>query len=169
MKKLIVLFVLVLGTLGSAWAQGYAFVNSELIFKSQTDYNDAIKQLDELSALYQKNIDDAYAELDKTYNNFVAQKNYLSETNQKVREDEIVAREKEIKKYQEDVFGQEGDLMKKRVELIKPIQDRVFEAINQYATTNQLGMIVDRANNQTLLYYSPALDKTDEIINMLKK
>lgn len=83
------------------------------------------------------------------------------------REEQIVNREKEIKKYQQDVFGPEGELMKKRIELIKPIQERVFAAINKYAETNNLGMDVDRANNQTLLYYQPALDKTDEIIKML--
>ena len=60
-------------------------------------------------------------------------------------------------------------MMKKRLELIKPTQERVFAAINKYAETNSLGMVVDRANNQTLLYYSPALDKTEEIINSLNK
>lgn len=108
-----------------------------------------------------------YAELDETFNNYAAQRGYLSETSRQNREEQIVNREKEIKKYQQDVFGPEGELMKKRIELIKPIQERVFAAINKYAETNNLGMVVDRANNQTLLYYQPALDKTDEIIKML--
>ena len=167
MKKFVVLFALVFCAASGAWAQSYVFVNSETIFKSQTDYNSAIKQLDDLSAEYQKNIDDAYAELDETFNNYAAQRGYLSETSRQNREEQIVNREKEIKKYQQDVFGPEGELMKKRIELIKPIQERVFAAINKYAETNNLGMVVDRANNQTLLYYQPALDKTDEIIKML--
>ena len=165
MKKFVVLFALVFCAASGAWAQSYVFVNSETIFKSQADYNSAIKQLDDLSAEYQKNIDDAYAELDETFNNYAAQRGYLSETSRQNREEQIVNREKEIKKYQQDVFGPE--LMKKRIELIKPIQERVFAAINKYAETNNLGMVVDRANNQTLLYYQPALDKTDEIIKML--
>ena len=164
MKKFVVLFALVFCAASGAWAQSYVFVNSETIFKSQADYNSAIKQLDDLSAEYQKNIDDAYAELDETFNNYAAQRGYLSETSRQNREEQIVNREKEIKKYQQDVFGPEGELMKKRIELIKPIQER---AINKYAETNNLGMVVDRANNQTLLYYQPALDKTDEIIKML--
>ncbi|VDR35041.1 Outer membrane protein [Alistipes sp. cv1] len=167
MKKFVVLFAFVFCAVSGAWAQSYVFVNSETIFKSQADYNSAIKQLDDLSAEYQKNIDDAYAELDETFNNYAAQRGYLSETSRQNREEQIVNREKEIKKYQQDVFGPEGELMKKRIELIKPIQERVFAAINKYAETNNLGMVVDRANNQTLLYYQPALDKTDEIIKML--
>ena len=167
MKKFVVLFAFVFCAVSGAWAQSYVFVNSETIFKSQADYNSTIKQLDDLSAEYQKNIDDAYAELDETFNNYAAQRGYLSETSRQNREEQIVNREKEIKKYQQDVFGPEGELMKKRIELIKPIQERVFAAINKYAETNTLGMVVDRANNQTLLYYQPALDKTDEIIKML--
>ena len=90
-------------------------------------------------------------------------------TNRNAREEEIIKREKDIKKYQQEVFGPEGDLIKKRLELIKPIQERVFAAINQYAETNQITMVIDRANNQTLLYYAPALDKTNAIITLLKQ
>ena len=142
MKKLIVLFVLAVAATGSALAQSsYVFVDSEAIFKSLDDYNAAIKQLDDLSAQYQKNIDEAYATLDQMYETYQSQKGYLSEI----------------------------DLIKKRLELIKPIQERVFAAINQYAETNQITMVIDRANNQTLLYYAPALDKTNAIITLLKQ
>ena len=99
MKKFVVLFALVFCAASGAWAQSYVFVNSETIFKSQADYNSAIKQLDDLSAEYQKNIDDAYAELDETFNNYAAQRGYLSETSRQNREEQIVNREKEIKKY----------------------------------------------------------------------
>ena len=114
MKKFVVLFAFVFCAVSGAWAQSYVFVNSETIFKSQADYNSAIKQLDDLSAEYQKNIDDAYAELDETFNNYAAQRGYLSETSRQNREEQIVNREKEIKKYQQDVFGPEGELMAER-------------------------------------------------------
>ena len=153
---------------GGLSAQGYIFINSETVFKSQADYNAALAQIDTLSSVYQKNIDKAYADLDEDYNNYVAQKSYLSETERQTRENTIVTREKEIKKYQDDVFGPDGDLMKKRVELIKPIQERVFAVINKYANEHKLDMVIDRANNQTLLFYRPELDKTDTIINLLK-
>ena len=103
------------------------------------------------------------------YETYQSQKGYLSEINRNAREEEIIKREKDIKKYQQEVFGPEGDLIKKRLGLIKPIQERVFAAINQYAETNQITMVIDRANNQTLLYYAPALDKTNAIITLLKQ
>ena len=103
------------------------------------------------------------------YETYQSQKGYLSEINRNALEEEIIKREKDIKKYQQEVFGPEGDLIKKRLELIKPIQERVFAAINQYAETNQITMVIDRANNQTLLYYAPALDKTNAIITLLKQ
>ena len=110
MKKLIVLFVLAVAATGSALAQSsYVFVDSEAIFKSLDDYNAAIKQLDDLSAQYQKNIDEAYATLDQMYETYQSQKGYLSEINRNAREEEIIKREKDIKKYQQEVFGPEGD------------------------------------------------------------
>ena len=77
--------------------------------------------------------------------------------------------EKEVQQYQQDVLGPKGDLMKKRTELIKPIQERVFAAINSYAEAHQYTMVLDVVNNQTLLYYSPSLDKTQDVINLLNK
>lgn len=167
MKKVLVLIAAVFCSLSAVYAQGYIFVNSETIFKSQASYNTAIKDLETLAQTYQKNIDEAYAELDKTFNNYQAQKSYLSESARQIREEDIIKREKEIEKYQEDVLGQDGDLMKKRVEKIKPIQDKVFGAINSYAEKNGNSMVIDIVNNATLLYYSKSLDKTQEVINLL--
>lgn len=151
------------------YAQSYMFVNSETIFKSQTDYNAAIQQLEELTAAYQKNIDNAYATIEQAYNNYQAQKAYLSDTRQAEREEEIISMERKVTDYQKEKFGPEGELMKKRLELIKPIQERVFGAISKYAEANGYTMVVDIVNNQTLLYYSPALNKTEEIITLLNQ
>ena len=166
MKKFLLSCAVLLLAVGGAYAQSYIFVNSEKVFKSQNDYNTAIQQLDDLAKQYQKNVDDAYQTLEEAYSNYQAQKNYLSETKRAAKEQEIV--EKEVQKYQQDVLGPQGDLMKKRTELIKPIQDKVFAAINQYAEANKYTMVLDVVNNQTLLYYSPSLDKTQDIINLLK-
>ena len=166
MKRLILIaaFILTAGTLA---AQNYIIVNSEKVFKSIDAYNTAISDLDKLAKQYQDQVDAKFAEVEALYNNYVSQKTSLSAAARQTRENAILNKEKEAQEYQESLFGQEGTLMKKRIELIKPIQERVFAAINKYAETNNLGMVVDRANNQTLLYYQPALDKTDEIIKML--
>ncbi len=169
MKKQILLLVLMLFAVSGLYAQGYIFVNSEQIFKSQADYNEAIKQLEELTTAYQKNIDDAYATIEQNYNNYQAQKAYLSDTRRAEREEAIIAMERKVTDYQKEKFGPEGELMKKRLELIKPIQERVFGAINKYAEANGYTMVVDVVNNQTLLYYSPALNKTEEIITLLNQ
>ena len=160
MKKFLLSCAVLFLAVGGAYAQSYIFVNSEKVFKSQNDYNTAIQQLDDLAKQYQKNVDDAYQTLEEAYSNYQAQKNYLSETKRAAKEQEIVELEKEVQKYQQDVLGPQGDLMKKRTELIKPI--------NQYAEANKYTMVLDVVNNQTLLYYSPSLDKTQDIINLLK-
>ena len=137
--------------------------------KSQADYNAAIAQLDTLAKQYQKNVEDAYQMLEEAYGNYQVQRNYLSESKRATKEKELADLEKEVQQYQQDVLGPKGDLMKKRTELIKPIQERVFGAINSYAEAHQYTMVLDVVNNQTLLYYSPSLDKTQDVINLLNK
>lgn len=167
MKKLFLLAVMMAGCF-TAYSQGYIFIDSEKVFKSIGDYNNAIQSLETQAEAAQKRIDDTFERIDQLYNNYEAQRAYLSESARATREEEIIRMEREINQFEESYFGQDGEFMKTRVSLIKPIQDRVFAAINGYAQSNGYTMVVDIVNNQTLLYYSPALDKTQEIIDLLK-
>ncbi len=168
MKKFIV-FTAVMFLMGiSAQAQKYMVVNSEKIFKAIPAYTEAIATVDTLAKEYQKTVDDAFAEIEKMYNDYQSQKAYLSISSRQIREDAIINREKEVNKYQEQVFGQQGELMKKRVELIKPIQDKVFEVINKYAQENGYDLVLDIAASPMVLYYTPSADKTEEIIKLTK-
>ena len=107
--------------------------------------------------------------METLYNNYVNyQRAYLSESARTARENEILSKEEEATKLQESLFGQEGELMKKRVELIKPIQERVFAAIESYAKANGIDLVVDRAANPTLLFQSDKIDRTQAIIDLLK-
>ena len=169
MKKFLLVCVILLFAGGGVYAQNYIFVNSEKVFKSQADYNSAIAQLDTLAKQYQKNVEDASQMLEEAYGNYQVQRNYLSETKRATKEKELADLEKEVQQYQQDVLGPKGDLMKKRTELIKPIQERVFGAINSYAEAHQYTMVLDVVNNQTLLYYSPALDKRQDELRLLNK
>lgn len=169
MKKSLFLILLMLCAWSGVNAQGYMFVNSETVFKAQADYNEAITKLETKTTENQKKIDDTYAQIETMYNNYQAQKSYLSDMKRTAREEEIIALEREVKKFSTDVMGPEGTLMKERVAMIKPIQERIFGAINKYAEANGYTMVIDLVNNQTLLYYSPKLDKTTEIINLLKQ
>lgn len=167
MKKFFLLAAMALVSMGAA-AQNYMVVNTEKIFTSIEAYSNANKQLENLGNQYQKQVDDAFAEIEKMYNDYMEVKQFLSASSQRTREDAILDREQEVLEFQEKIFGQEGELMKKRVELIKPIQDKVFNAINKYAEANGFAVALDIANNPMILYYSPKADKTQEIINIVK-
>ena len=168
MKRLILTAVMAIATAVALNAQNYMVVNSEKVFKSISAYNSAIEQLDKLAESYQKQVDDKFAEVEKLYNNYVAQKNSLSVSTQQTVENTILAREEEATKLQESLFGTDGTLMKERVKLIQPIQEKVFAAIEKYAEANGFDLVIDIASNPTVLYYSPKADRTEAIINALK-
>lgn len=169
MKRLICLAILFVAGLGAAIAQNYVVVDSEKIFKSLSEYNDALAELDAMAAREQKSVDEMFSRVETLYNNYMQVKTSLSAVSQQTRENQILAAEKEAQEYQESVFGNEGTLMKKRLELIQPIQKRVFAAIEAYAGEQGVGMVLDSASNPTLLYRSEAVDRTEEIIRRLKQ
>ena len=168
MKRIILTAVLAVVATAALNAQNYMVVNSEKIFKSISEYNSAIDQLDKLAETYQKQVDAKFAEVEKLYNSYVAQKSSYSAASQQAIEQTILAREEEATKMQESLFGNEGTLMKERVKLIQPIQQRVFDAIEKYAAANGFDLVLDTASNPTILYHSTKADRTQAIIDALK-
>ena len=168
MKRLIMTLALTLGIAASALAQNYAVVNSEKVFKSVEKYNTALTQLDELAKQYQAQVDAKFEEVEKLYNAYMQRKASLSQASQQANEENIIKKEQEATEFQEKIFGTEGELMKKRLELIQPIQKQVFAAIEEYAKQKGYDMIIDISQNATMLYYSERADQTEEIIEMLK-
>ena len=169
MRRIIATLALILACAGSAFAQKYIVVDSEKIFKSLDEYNNAMTTLDTLAKDYQSKVDAKYSEIETLYNNYMAQKPSLSEQTRTQYEQAILTKEQAAAEYQESVFGNEGVMMKKRIELIQPVQRRVFSAIEQYAKTQGFDMVVDKASNATLLYCSEAIDHTQKIIEILKR
>ncbi|MDE5637234.1 MAG: OmpH family outer membrane protein [Alistipes sp.] len=170
MKRLILAAMAVVFAAGAASAQNVITVDSEKIFKSIESYNTALKTIDELGEQYQRQVDAKFQEVENLYNNYVNnQRPYLSESARTARENEILTKEEEATKFQEGIFGQNGTLMQKRVELIKPIQERVFAAIEKYAAANGVDLVVDKAANPTLLYESKSIDRTQAIIDAMKQ
>ena len=167
MKRLILTLALVLSA-AFASAQNYAVVNSEKIFKSIDQYNQAISQLDQMANDYQTKVDAKFEEVEKIYNAYMQRRSQLSAASQQANEENILKLEQEAQKYQESIFGTDGELMKKRLELIQPIQKKVFDTIKQYAEQKGYDMILDISQNATMLYYSERADHTDEIIAILK-
>lgn len=168
MKRLILIaaFVLSAGTLA---AQNYIIVNSEKVFKSIDAYNTALSTLDKLAEQYQDMVDAKFAEVETLYNNYMNQKVSLTAATRQTRENDILAKEKAAQEYQETLFGNDGTLMKKRVEMIEPIQKKVFSAIEAYAKQVGADVVLDSANNPTLLYSNPSVDRTQQVIDVLKK
>ena len=167
MRGVILAVALMLG-ITAASAQNYAVVNSEKIFKSIEAYNEAIAQLDQFAEKYQKDVDAKFEQIETLYNNYMQRRSQLSEASQKANEDNILRLEQEATQYQESLFGTDGELMKKRLELIQPIQQKVFAAIEEYAKAKGLDMIIDTAQNATMLYHSAKADHTEAVIALLK-
>lgn len=168
MKRLFFAFFAVMLTAGVATAQSYMVVDSEKVFKSIAAYNEALSEIETLSATYQKQVDDKFAAVETLYNNYMAQRASLSQSARQAKENEILSKESEATKFQESLFGTDGELMKKRMELIQPIQKRVFETLESFAKQYGYDLIIDIAANPTVLYYSTKVDFTDRIIEALK-
>ncbi len=166
MKKLTGLILLLL-TLNIASAQKFGYVDTDYILNSIPEYKAAKSELDKISADWQKEIEAKYAEIDKLYKAYQAEAILLTDDLKKKRENEIVNREKEAKDLQKQRFGGDVDLLKKRMELIKPIQDKVYDAVKTVAEKAGLAIIFDKNSDLTMLYASPKYDKSEEILTYL--
>ena len=169
MKRFFILLATVLvASASSLSAQNYMVVNSQKIFQSMKEYNTAIEELNALSEQYQQKVDEAYAQIEEMYNAYQQERANMSAAVRQTREDAIISNEKKVAEYQEQVFGTGGTLMQTRIKKLKPIQDKVFEAIEKYAKANGFDLVLDIASNPTILYYTPSADRTEQIINQLK-
>lgn len=168
MKKTILsLFAMVLIGLAPATAQRYAVIDTKYILDKMPEYKEAQKKLDQSSEQWQKEIEAKQVELDGLYRNFEAEKVMLSETLRTKREDELFNKEKELRDLQKKRFGFEGDLFKRRQELVKPIQDKVYNAIQRLAAERQYDFILDKSEGITVIFADPKLDKSDDVLKLL--
>lgn len=151
----------------TASAQRYAVIDTKYILDRMPEYKEAQQKLDLASEQWQKEIEAKQAQLDGMYRSFEAEQVMLSETLRKKREDELFNREKELRDLQKRRFGFEGDLFKKRQELVKPVQDKVYNAIQKLATERQYDFILDKSEGITVIFADPKLDKSDDILKVL--
>lgn len=166
MKKIVLSTLLGLLVV-SSMAQKFAFVDSDYILKKIPSYKTAQDQLDKLSSQYQKEIESKYAEVDKLYQDYQAEKVLLTEEMRKNREDDIITKERQVKELQVKYFGKDGLLFKKREELIKPIQDQVYNAIKELANEGGYAVIFDASSSPNMLYTNPRYDKSEEVLQKL--
>ncbi|NSW95102.1 MAG: OmpH family outer membrane protein, partial [Bacteroidales bacterium] len=162
MKKILfaISFILI-SALGQA--QKYAFVDSEYIRKNIPAFNAAQEQLDKLSKQWEKEISDGYAVVEQMYKTYQNEVVLLSQEMKIKREEAIIAKEKEVKELQNKYFGIEGELFKKREELVKPIQDEILKAIKTIAVEGSYAVIFDSSAGGNILFANPKFDISDQV------
>ncbi len=167
MKKIVFIIAFLMFSVTATFAQRFAYVDSEYILKHIPEYVSAQKHLDDLAKGWQEEVDNQYGEIEKLYKAYQNDQVLLNDDMRRRREDEIVNKEKEVKEFQRQKFGYEGDLYKERIRLVKPIQDRVAQAIQDVASNQGLDIILDKGSEVTFLYANPKLDKSNDIITKL--
>jgi outer membrane protein len=168
MKKVFfVVSLFIVCSTSSTWAQKFAFVDTDYILNNIPSYKAAQDQINKLSADWQKEVEAKYADIDKMYKAYQSEKVLLSDDMKSKREDEIVKKEKEAKDLQKKYFGTEGDLYKKRQELVKPIQDEIYNSVKELSVEQGYAVIFDTAAGLGMLYTNPKNDKSDEVLQRL--
>jgi len=166
--KYSLILCLFLGFAGIASAQQrYAVIDTKYILDKIPEYKDADKKLQAISLQWQKEIDDKQATLDKMYKNYEAEQFMLTDELKKKREEELFVKEKEIRDLQKRRFGYEGDLFKERQRLVKPIQDKVYNAIQKIAVAKAFDFVLDKSEGITIIFADPKLDKIDDVLKEL--
>ena len=161
------LFSLFLTTL--ALAQRIAYVDVTAVLESVPEYQAAQEQLDRVATQWRQEIAQEQDKIKGMYSKYQAEQVMLSEEMKKQREEEIMNKEKDVRELQRQKFGPEGALFKKREELVKPIQDKVYSAITKYAEDKGFEYIFDKGSASGMLYADKKYDKTDDIKALVKK
>ena len=167
MKKILLLAACSFMLVAFAHAQKYAVIDTKYILDKMPEYKAAQKQLDDIAATWQKEIDRMQMDLDKMYKDFEAEQVMLSDDLKKKREDQLYIKEKGLRELQKSRFGFEGELFKKRQELIKPVQDRVYNAVQKLAVQRGYDFILDKSEGITVIFADPKLEKSDDVLREL--
>lgn len=167
MKKFILFLCMGFIITLSANAQRYAVIDSKYILDKIPDYRDAQKRLDQFSEMWQQEIEQKQQAVDKMFKDYDAEQVMLPDDLKKKREDELYNKEKELRDLQKKRFGFEGDLFKKRQELIKPIQDKVYNAVQKLAVEKQYDFILDKSEGITVIFADPKLDRSEDVLRNL--
>ena len=165
-KKLF-FFTLLLFTSFGTYAQKFAYVDSDYILTKIPDFVQAEEKINDFTEQWQYEIEAAYAEVDQMYRDYQSEQVLLTNEMKLKREEAIISKEKSVQSLQQKYFGKNGELYKKRQELIKPIQDRIFDAVQQLAANNKYSVIFDASSDLIMLYSNPDLDKSDKVLELM--
>ena len=152
---------------GPAQAQRLGYIDTEFIMSKMPEYTQAQTELNKLSDTWQKEIEAQQKDIDKMYRTYQAEEVVLTEPMKKKRQDEMLKKEQELKAYRTKQFGYEGQIFKKRQELNKPVQDKIFEAVEKVVKAKKLDIVFDKASDLTMIYTNPTFDYTEYVLEEL--
>lgn len=167
MKKTLIFALFAILAVAGVRAQKFALVDMEYIMKNIPSYEMANEQLNQLSQRWQKEVEAKGKEAENMYQTYLADKVFLTDDQIKKREESILAKEKETTELRYKYFGPEGELYKKRQSLLKPIQDDIYNAIKKVAQERGLQAVMDRASSSDIIYASPQIDISNDVLNKL--
>ena len=167
MKKLVISLCLLAGMTFGLNAQKFAMVDMEYIMKNIPSYETANDQLSQISKRWQSEVDVQMQDVQKMYKNYQTEQVFLSDDMKTKREEEIVAKEKAAQELKRKYFGPEGELFKKRQSLMKPIQDEVYNAIQEICKEKELDLVFDKSSAMSVVFTSPKLDISDVVLQKL--
>ncbi len=168
MKRIFLLSILLVSlSLTASYAQKYALIDMEYILGKIPAFENGNKQLETLSKQWQEEVDKSAKEVDAMYKKYQADLVFLTGEDKTKRENEIVAKENEINKLRDSYFGTQGELFKRREAFMKPIQDEIYDAVKEIATANQYQVVLDRASAQSIIFASPSIDISDQVLMLM--
>lgn len=168
MKKFFVLLTVLVCSTGLFAQQRYVFVDTEYILSNTPEYQLAQDALNKLAKDYQEEIDLKYAEVKEMKSKMESEEVFLSPEMREKRIKEIKEKEYQVQKLQQLYFGANGELYKKRQSLIQPIQEKIYQAVEELARTGNYGMVIDQAAAPVILWSQPKYDKSDKILEMMQ-
>ena len=166
MRFLLVLAACFFFGLNFVHAQKFGYVDSEFILSKMPEYKKAQDEIDQLSTAWQKDVEEMQKKVESLYASYQAEQVLLTEEMRQERMDEIAKKEKELKEFQRKVFGFEGLFFLKKQELIKPLQDKIFDAVEKVCKANRLAFLFDKSE-LVMVYTDPRHDYTDFILEEL--
>ncbi|MEN8228961.1 MAG: OmpH family outer membrane protein [Bacteroidota bacterium] len=167
MKKILASSMALFLFMGVAFAQKFAFVDTDYILQNIPSYNAAQEEMNKISEEWETEIAADYEAIETLYKTYQSERVLLTDEMKKKREEEIIGKEREVKELQSKYFGPEGDLSKKRQELVKPIQDAIYKAVKELSAEGSYAVIFDTSSGASILYSNPRYDLSDEVLKKL--
>ncbi|MCE1201511.1 MAG: OmpH family outer membrane protein [Bacteroidia bacterium] len=169
LSTILLLTLMSYGAMAQLQNQRFAYVDTEYILNNIPEYKDAQEELNALSQKWEKEVKAIFDKVEEMYKAYQTEAVLLPQDLKRKREEDILKKEKEAKDLQMKYFGPEGDLFKKRNELVSPIQEKIYNAMQEIAETKNYAFVFDKSAGAVLLYANPRLDISDEVLDEVGK